>query len=169
MEIFYKKILNIIRTNFDETDEINIEEISVDFVNIGKVIINNEAEKGNNKQKTNKNNKSKTTNSNLIDKLLELEKIKEEKIQEYKELLLILCEKILELGEKTQSNDIKGKILDGGFSEQDLIILFIELTKKVFRRNKDKLTEEFINSVIDFKPNAYEDFKMYILNKFKWN
>jgi len=166
LEIFYKKVLNIIRTNFNDSGDLNIEEILVDFVDIGKVIlIEDEENNSSNNKKNNSNNPKKQKHSSLIDKLLENETIKEDNIKLYKESLKILCEEVVKLGEQSQKDDIKGKILDGTFEEQDLMGLFITLTKKVARRNKDKLSEDFINSVIDFKPNAYEDFKVYVLEK----
>lgn len=166
MELFFKRVANIIKTNFGNSDDIDTHEIFVDFVDIGKVVFpDKEDDGGGNGMPPGNGRKRKATksNSSLIDKLLETERIKETSIKQYKEYLDILCRGIVVLGDLNQCDDIKGKILDGGFDEEYLEGLFIKLAKKVRRRNKADLPESFINSVIDFKPNAYEDFRAYVL------
>jgi len=162
---FYKKLLNIFRKNNSNGNGENKVVIDVDFENIGKILENTIISTPN--KKSNSKKKQKTNESNLIDILNEKEELKEEQIKEYKKFLNLLFEKIIKYGENEQKNDIKAKILDGTFSDEDNENLFILIVKKLKRRYKkdDIIPEKFYKSIIDYKPNAYIDFYQYVLKE----
>ena len=72
---------------------------------------------------------------------------------------------IIEYGEKSQNIDLKFKILDGTSLEDDNEELFIKLVKKIKTRSKGEIPENFYQSIIDYKPNAYIDFYKFVTIK----